>query len=102
MDMYALVAAVLGSSTLSALITTIVGRKKLHADAMSVSVETALKLEERATTRYDSAQKALDMAQTALNAARSEIHSLQDYVDILHELLDLAGIAYPRKSSVLG
>ena len=89
--------AVISSGAFSALVTAIISRKKLHADAMSVSVETALKLEERATSRYTTAVQALDAAQTALDAARIQIRVLEDYIEILHELLDLAGISYPKK-----
>ena len=100
--MYNVIALIIGSSALSAFITAIFNRRKLHTEAMSLSVRTALELEDRATTRYRSAQEALDAAQNALNVARTEIHSLEDYVDVLHGLLDLAGIKYPRQVEMIG
>ena len=89
--------SLVSTGAFSAVVTAIISRKKLHADAMSVSVETALKLEERATVRYTTAVQALDAAQTALDSARMQIKVLEDYIEILHELLDLAGIRYPKK-----
>lgn len=102
MDWLGLALAIISSGALTATVTAILSRKKLHADAMSVSVETALKLEERATLRYDSAVDALNAAQFALDAARIQIRSLEDYIEILHDLLDIAGIRYPGKPKVEG
>ena len=96
MDWPGLALAVISSGALTATVTAIFSRKKWRADAMSVSVETALKLEERATTRYQTAVDALDAAQSALDQARMQIRVLEDYIEILHDLLDLAGIRYPE------
>lgn len=96
MDWLGLALAVISSGALTATVTAIFSRKKWHADAMSVSVETALKLEERATARYNTAVDALDAAQSALDQARMQIRVLEDYIEILHDLRDLAGIRYPK------
>ena len=93
---------IIGSSTFSTVATAYVSRRKNNSDISSQSVKTALELEERAHSRYQSAQEALDVAQLALNAARVEIRSYADYVNMLHDLLDEAGIAYPTRISMLG
>lgn len=102
MDWVQVAGLIIGSSTFSTVATAYVSRRKNNSDISSQSVKTALELEERAHSRYQSAQEALDVAQLALNAARVEIRSYADYVNMLHDLLDEAGIAYPTRISMLG
>lgn len=102
MDWMQVAGLIIGSSTFSTVATAYVSRRKNNSDISSQSVKTALELEERAHSRYQSAQEALDVAQLALNAARVEIRSYADYVNMLHDLLDEAGIAYPTRISMLG
>ena len=102
MDWMQVAGLIVGSSTFSTVATAYVSRRKNNSDISSQSVKTALELEERAHSRYQSAQEALDVAQLALNAARVEIRSYADYVNMLHDLLDEAGIAYPTRISMLG
>ena len=97
----AFILAVIGSNALTALVTALFGRRRLHAETMGLSVKTALELEERATTRYKTASEALDVAQAALNTARAEIRSLEDYIEVLHGLLDMAGIKYPSQPQLI-
>ena len=102
MDWMQVAGLIIGSSAFSTVATAYVSRRKDNSDISSQSVKTALELEERAHSRYQSAQQALDTAQSALNAARVEIRSYEDYVNTLHDLLDEAGIAYPARTSMLG
>ena len=102
MDWMQVAGLIIGSSTFSTVATAYVSRRKNNSDISSQSVKTALELEERAHSRYQSAQEALDVAQLALNAARVEIRSYADYVNMLHDLLDEAGIVYPTRISMLG
>ena len=102
MDWMQVAGLIIGSSAFSTVATAYVSRRKNNSDISSQSVKTALELEERVHSRYQSAQQALDTAQLALNAARVEIRSYEDYVNMLHDLLDEAGIAYPARISMLG
>ena len=102
MDWMQVAGLIIGSSAFSTVATAYVSRRKNNSDISSQSVKTALELEERAHSRYQSAQQALDTAQLALNAARVEIRSYEDYVNTIHDLLDEAGIAYPARTSMLG
>lgn len=95
----ALLLAAISSGALGAFVTALFGRKRVHAEAMDISLKAALALEDRATLRATAAQTALDVAQTALDAARNEIRLLEDEVDELHEILDKAGIKYPQRQS---
>ena len=102
MDWFSFATTALGSGTLTVVATTVFNRKKNRSDITEQSVRTALALEERAHSRYTSAQEALDSAQNALNLAREEIRSYEDYVDQLHGILDAAGIKYPPRAPVIG
>lgn len=102
MDWFSFATTALGSGTLTVVATTVFNRKKNRSDITEQSVRTALALEERAHSRYTSAQEALDSAQNALNLAREEIRSYEDYVDQLHDILDSAGIKYPQRAPVIG
>lgn len=101
MDSQTVLPLLLTSTVISAVAGHIFGRKKVHADVTAVHVDTALKLEEIAVVRYRSAQEALDAAQAALNAARAEIRWQEDYIELLHDLLDRAGIPYPPKEPAM-
>ena len=102
MDWFSFATTALGSGTLTVVATNMFSRRKNKSDITEQSVRTALALEERAHSRYTSAQEALDSAQRALNLAREEIRSYEDYVDQLHEILDVAGIKYPKRAPVIG
>ena len=69
-DWYPMLGVILGSSALSAVITSLFNRRKTGADATATLADAALKLEERASTRYDSATRALLAAENALRVAR--------------------------------
>ena len=102
MDWVSLAGVALSSSTIGSVVTAFAHRKKNNVDLAAQSVQTALALEQVAHTRYTSAQEALEAAQQALDVARSQLRSYEDYVDLLHSLLDRAGIKYPSRQSVLG
>ena len=102
MDWFSFATTALGSGTLTVVATNMFSRRKNKSDITEQSVRTALALEERAHSRYTSAQEALDSAQRALNLAREEIRSYEDYVNQLHDILDAAGIKYPQRAPVIG
>lgn len=100
-DWYPMLGVILGSGALSAVITSLFNRRKTGADATATLADAALKLEERASTRYDSATRALLAAENALRVARLEICALQDERDYLHDLLDRHDISYRTEITVI-
>ena len=100
-DWYPIFGVILGSGALSAVITSLFNRRKTGADVTSALADAALKLEERASTRYDSATRALLAAENALRVARLEICALRDERDYLRNLLDRHDISYRTEITVI-
>ena len=100
-DWYPMLGVILGSSSLSAVITSLFNRRKAGADATATLADAALKLEARTSARYDSATRALVAAENALRVARLEICALQDECDYLHDLLDRHDIPYRTEITVI-
>ena len=99
MDWTSYLLTALGTGSLSVAATAWFNRKKSHVEVSDQSVRTALSLEERAYLRYETASSALTEAQRMLDLARVEIRAYQDYIDSVHEVLDRAGIEYPKRDS---
>lgn len=83
----AIASTILGSSTISAVATVWLTRKKTSAETVEVSVRTALSLEERAHDRYKTTSEALGEAELLLNTARRRIRELENEKMELKRLL---------------
>ena len=91
----ALLAAVMGSGALTALITHWYTRKKTGAEAADITVKAALALEQVAHQRYESTAQALAAAEKLLSYVQKQLRIYHDHIVDLHEILDEAGIDYP-------
>ena len=98
----ALTAAMLGSSAFTAFISHLFGRKKLTAEVAKTTVENALALETIAVERYQTAAEALSAAEKLLKYANSQLVEQALYIKKLQDLLDEAGITYPKDHTRVG
>lgn len=94
MSILAIITVIAGSSSVAAVITHWLDRRKHSAEASTINVQSALLIEERAVMRYHSAAEALDAAQAALDAAREQIRFLECQVLAMHDILTAAGLKY--------
>ena len=95
MSSLALLAALLGSNVLTALITVWFNRRKTRAETNNEVVQTALALEQRAHERYQSTAAALDEAEKLLSYARKQLQEQAVYILQLQEVLEASGIEVP-------
>ena len=89
-----LIAGVLGSNVVTALVTSQASLKKNSAEATEKTVHTVLALEERAHERYKTTAEALDEAEKLLRYARDQLTESADYIKYLQQLLCQQGVAY--------
>lgn len=83
-----LASAILGSSTITALLTHNLGRRKTQAETVELSVKTALALEQRAHERYAATAEALEEAEKLLKLARTRINNQEQDIMCYKTLLE--------------